>query len=460
MMDREKVTLREKIGYGFGDAASSMVWKLFTMYWLFFYTDIAGISVAVVGTMIFITRFWDALLDVGIGILADRTKTRWGKFRPYLLWGAIPFSIAGVLTFTAPDLSPIGKIVYAYISYSVMMIIYSFVNVPYASLLGVMTANSKVRTQLSSYRMIFAFIGSIVVLLLVEPLVEYFSKQTGTVDYKHGWQMAVMVFSVVAAILFFLCFAWTKERVKPIKEKSNSISEDIKDLWANRPWWILLGASISTIMFNSIRDGVAVFYFKYNVIDAPVFSFATTSLGLITIYLVLGQAANIVGILIASPLSSRIGKKYTFFTAMSVATFFSMLFYFIDYGNISLILMCQFIISICAGAVTPLLWSMYADTADYSEWKTGRRATGLVFSASSMSQKLGGALGVAIVGWLLAYFGYLSGAVQTINTQVGIKMMMSLFPAIATLLSALFIFIYPLNEKKIERITIDLDKKR
>ncbi|MGL5262755.1 MAG: MFS transporter, partial [Bacteroides sp.] len=314
----EKVGLREKVAYGFGDAAFSMFWKLFTMYLLFFYTDVVGIGAAVVGTMIFVTRFWDAFLDVGIGIMADRTKSRWGMFRPYLLWGAIPFGLVGVLTFTAPELSATGKIVYAYISYSLMMIVYSLLNVPYASLLGVMTPDSKVRTQLSSYRMIFAFIGSIVVLLLVEPLVEFFSKWNvsgAEVNLKFGWQMSAIVFSILAVVLLLLCFAWTKERVKPIKQAKNPIKTDLKELLINKPWWILLGASISTLMFNSIRDGVAVYFFKYNVVETHLFhiSFMNTNLALITVYLVLGQAANIVGILLTSPVSNKIGKRATFF---------------------------------------------------------------------------------------------------------------------------------------------------
>ncbi len=461
----EKVGLREKVAYGFGDAAFSMFWKLFTMYLLFFYTDVVGIGAAVVGTMIFVTRFWDAFLDVGIGIMTDRTKSRWGMFRPYLLWGAIPFGLVGVLTFTAPELSATGKIVYAYISYSLMMVVYSLLNVPYASLLGVMTPDSKVRTQLSSFLMIFAFIGSIVVSLLVEPLVELFSKWnvSGTeVNLKFGWQMSAIVFSILAVVLLLLCFAWTKERVKPIKQAKNPIKTDLKDLLINKPWWILLGASISTLMFNSIRDGVAVYFFKYNVVETHLFhiSFMNTNLALITVYLVLGQAANIVGILLTSPVSNKIGKRATFFAAMAIATVFSVLFYFLDYSNIPLILVFQFIISICAGAVTPLLWSMYADIADYSEWKTGRRATGLIFSASSMSQKLGGALGVAVVGWLLAYFGYVSGAEQSAHTQTGIQMMMSIFPAIATFVSAGFMFFYNITESKLKEISVELDASR
>ena len=274
--------------------------------------------------------------------------------------------------------------------------------------------------------------------------------------------MAISVFSVITIILFLLCFAWTKERVKPIREKSNSIKSDIVDLLKNGPWWILLSAGIMTLMFNSIRDGVAVYYFKYCVIDTPIFHFKSidTNLALITIYLVLGQIANIVGIILVTPISAKIGKKYTYLIAMVFATVLSIAFFFLGYSNISLILLMQILISICAGMVTPLLWSMYADTADFSEWKTGRRATGLVFSASSMSQKLGGALGVSIVGWLLAYFGYTSGIVQAVDTQYGIKLMISLFPAVAAFISVVFISFYPLNDKKLDGISYDLNQRR
>lgn len=222
----EHVKLREKIGYGLGDAASSMFWKLFTMYLLFFYTDVVGISAAVVGTMFLITRIWDTFLDPFIGILGDRTHSRFGKFRPYLLWGAIPFGLCGILTFSSwGGESEISKIVYAYVTYTLMMMVYSFVNVPYASLLGVMSPDPQTRTSLSSYRMTFAFGGSILVLFLIEPLVDIFSKMKivdGVPSQAFGWQMAAVVFAILAAIMFFLTFSWTKERVKPIKEEKTS----------------------------------------------------------------------------------------------------------------------------------------------------------------------------------------------------------------------------------------------
>ena len=462
----EHVKLREKIGYGLGDAASSMFWKLFTMYLLFFYTDVVEISAAVVGTMFLITRIWDTFLDPFIGILGDRTHSRFGKFRPYLLWGAIPFGLCGILTFSSwGGDSEISKIVYAYVTYTLMMMVYSFVNVPYASLLGVMSPDPQARTSLSSYRMTFAFGGSILVLFLIEPLVDIFSKMKivdGVPSQAFGWQMAAVVFAILAAIMFFLTFSWTKERVKPIKEEKTSLKDDVKDLATNKPWWILLVAGIMVIGFNSLRDGSAVYYFKYYVEASDTFSFTfmSASVTLITIYLVLGQAANILGIMLVPTFTRLMGKKYTFLTATVGATIFSILFYFLPKDGIYGILALQIIISICAGIVSPLLWSMYADISDYSEWKTGRRATGLIFSSSSMSQKLGWTLGGSLTGWLLFYFGFEANTIQSESALTGICLMMSIFPAIATGISALFISRYPLSEKRLSEISSDLENRR
>jgi GPH family glycoside/pentoside/hexuronide:cation symporter len=591
-MIHQRLSVKEKIGYGFGDAASSMYWKLFGMYLMFFYTDIFGIPAAVVGTMFLITRVGNAAFDPLVGILGDRTETRWGKFRPYLLWMAIPFGIIGVLTFTTPNLSVNGKIIYAYATYAVMMIIYSMINVPYASLMGVMTADGKERTTLATYRFIFAFGGSFLVLGLFQPLFDGFgtnnyiqstipkvielrdtskniitenayvwenkltepsqkqpadsllflsakltaktkdafkigvmNKQTNElswfefkegedtlgllrdgspsdvkirlssfvskgnltnplnlkivttnnadkdvkihkifiqeIDYKSGTQKAVIVITILAVIFFFFTFLWTRERIKPITEKT-SLKDDVKDLLKNAPWFILVGAGISTIFFNTIRDGAAIYYFKYYFQGQSdiYFNPIHVTLAMSTIYLLLGQAANIIGVLLAKPVSDKIGKKNTFVLAMVFASVFSIMFYFIEKSNIGLILIFQALISLSAGTIFPLVWSMYADAADYSEWKNSRRATGLVFSAASMSQKFGASIGIALAGWLLAFYGYHANVAQTVETQNGIRMMLSVYPAIGALLAALFMFIYPLKESLMEKIEDDLADRR
>jgi len=578
--------LSEKIGYGFGDAASSMFWKLFGMYIMFFYTDIFGIPAAVVGTMFLVTRIGDAAFDPLVGILADRTNTRWGKFRPYLLWMALPVGIIIVLTFTTPDISTSGKIVYAYVTFSVMMILYSMINVPYASLMGVMTDDGKQRTTLATYRFIFAFGGSFLVLGLFQPLFDGFGTRTfnefsstktiditdatakttssivvwdGTIqgstltdpvdsllfitakvntstkeafslgvfntrtsqyygfnfaegkdtlgllrtgatcdvkikldqittkdnlrnpadlkfackgidehsiairnialkeiNYRSGTQKAVIVIAILAIIFFLFTFSLTREKVKPIEVKT-LLKDDLKDLSKNGPWFILLGAGISTIFFNTIRDGAAVYYFMYYFKGMNNIEFSSSMiLAISTIYLLLGQAANIIGVVLAKPVSDRIGKKNTFLIAMVNAAILSFIFFLLDRTNFTLILTFQFLISINAGIIFPLVWSMYADTADYSEWKNGRRATGLVFSAASMSQKFGASIGIAMVGWILAFYGYQANVEQTEATQNGIRMMLSIYPALGALLAAGFIYIYPLKESVLENISHEL----
>lgn len=372
------IKFKEKIGYGFGDMASSMFWKLFGSYLMIFYTDVFGLSATVVGTMFLVTRIWDSAFDPIVGVIADRTHSRWGKFRPYLLYLAVPFAIIGVLTFMTPDLEDTGKVIYAYFTYSLMMMVYSAINVPYASLLGVISSDPKERNILSTYRMTFAYIGSFIALLLFMPMVNYFSEGYNA---QRGWTMSVVVIALICAVLFYGCFAWTKERVKSISQQQNLLKDDLKDLLNNRPWWILLGAGVAALVFNSIRDGATVYYFKYFIIEEnyTTASFLGISFVLSGLYLAVGQAANIGGVILAAPISNRIGKRATYMWAMAIATIFSVLFYWLDRENILMIFVFQIIISVCAGSIFPLLWSMYADCADYSELKTGNRATGLIF---------------------------------------------------------------------------------
>lgn len=453
------IKLKEKIGYGFGDMASSMFWKLFGSYLMIFYTDVFGMPAAVVGTMFLVTRVWDSAFDPIVGIIADRTRSRWGKFRPYLLFLAVPFALIGILTFITPGWDLTAKIVYAYVTYSLMMMVYSAINVPYASLLGVMSPEPHDRNILSVYRMMFAYLGSFIALLLFMPMVNFFS--TGHTE-RYGWMMAVIVIAVVCSALFYGCFALTKERVKPIKENQNSLKEDVKDLFHNRPWWILLGAGIAALVFNSIRDGATVYYFKYFVVEDSHSTITLFGIPFVLsgLYLAVGQAANIIGVILAAPVSNCIGKKKTYMSAMTLATFLSLIFYWFNKDDLTLIFTFQILISICAGCIFPLLWSMYADCADYSELTTGNRATGLIFSSSSMSQKFGWAIGSAITGWLLAYFGFQANTVQSEEAIRGIKMFLSFLPAMGTVLSVVFISMYPLSEKKMKKITEELEQKR
>jgi len=464
-----KIGLSEKIGYGLGDMSSSMFWKLFGAYLMLFYTDVFGISAAVVGTMFAVTRVWDSFFDPVVGAFADRTSSRWGRFRPYLLFLAVPFGLIGVVTFLTPPFDNTGKIVYAYVTYALMMMVYSAINVPYASLLGVMSPDPSHRNTLATYRMTFAYLGSFIALLLFMPLVNAFGggNVSGPTHLwftapQFGWFMAVVVIAAICVVLFLACFALTKERVEPIKHEKTSLKTDFRDLVHNKPWWILLGAGVSSLVFNSIRDGATVYYFKYYVDETAVGNISILGLPFVLsgIYLGVGQAANIVGVILAAPVSNRIGKRNTFISSMALATVLSVIFFWLNKDQLYLIFVFQIFISICAGSIFPLLWSMYADCADYSELRTGNRATGLIFSSSSMSQKFGWAFGSAITGWMLAQFGFKANAVQSAETIQGIKMFLSILPAVGALLSLVFIYFYPLSESKMKKITAELQEKR
>ncbi len=462
-MKSMKIQFGEKVAYGFGDFASSMFWKLFSAYLLYFYTDVVGITAAAVGTMFLVTRIWDTAFDPLVGIISDRVHTRWGKFRPFILWFAVPFGIIGILTFSAPELSYQGKITYAYITYTLMMMIYSLINVPYASLMGVMSADTRERTTLSTYRFVFAFAGSILVLGTAEPLVTWFGRGTdNVVNEQQGWFYTIVCFAVLASLMFFVTFLKTRERIKPPQERNNKLKSDFADLMNNKQWFILLGAGVATLIFNSIRDGSAIFYFKYFVAysDRVKLPLLDVSLQYSSLYLVIGQAANIIGVLLAKPISDKIGKRNTFATAMLLAALFSMIFYTLDRDQLLLMFVLQCMISICAGSIFPLLWAMYADIADYSEWKTGRRATGLIFSSSSMSQKLGWSLGGALTGWILSAYGFEANSIQSDYAESGLKMMMSIFPAIGAFFSFGIILFYQLSDHKMHRINDDLQTKR
>jgi len=469
----EKIILKEKIGYGFGDAASSMFWKIFGMYSLFFYTDVLGITAAAAGTMFLVARLWDSFFDVFVGIISDRTKSRYGKYRPYLLWFAIPFAVMGAITFFAPDFGQTGKLIYAYVTYSLMMIVYSMINVPYASLLGAISSDPTERNSLSSYRMSFAFIGSFVTFMLLQPLIDFFSKTFGnegvaqaTKDAANsvstspvGWVMGVGAIGMICIVLFLLCFSWTKERVTQIEsEKNVSIKKDLKDLFQNAPWWILVATGLAALLFNAVRDSVAIYFFRDYV--QSNYKMAGTGWDMTTIYFLVGQAANLIGVMAAPSISKKYGKKRTYMIAMLIAGILSTGFYFIP-NSITWILIFQFMISIFAGYVLPLLWSMFADIVDHQELLTGRRATGLIFSSSSMSQKLGWALGSAMSGWILAVFHYMPNAVQqSQETIFGEHIMISLMPAVCCMLAFVGMFFYPLSDKKVRENSEQLTLKR
>jgi GPH family glycoside/pentoside/hexuronide:cation symporter len=444
--DSQKLSIKEKIGYGLGDTASNFYWQMFMSFILFFYTDVFGISAAVAGTMLLVTRIWDTGIDPIMGVIADRTNTKWGKFRPYLLWMALPIGIIGVITFTTPNLSMNGKIIYAYVTSTLMMAAYTAINTPYSALMGVLTPNSLERTSVSSYRFVLAFVAIFIVQGTTLPLVHYFGKG----DQATGFQWTMIVFSIVAVVLFVITFLNTRERVHPPKDQKTSIKNDLGDLFHNKPWIVLFFIGIFALSYNSIRSGSIIYYFKYYVGN----EFLTSA------FMVSGTIAAIAGVMITKFLSRLLGKRTLYMLLWLIVGILTILFYFIPKENIILVFSSHILISFILGPTAPLIWAMYADTADYSEWKSGRRATGLVFSAATFAQKLGWAIGGAFTGWLLAYFGFIANVVQTDSAQDGIRLMMSIIPAIAGLLAAAAGWFYKLDEQMMEKIEQDLSTRK
>ncbi len=459
-------TFKEKIGYGFGDMASSMFWKVFSAYLPIFYTNVFGLDLGVAASLFLVTKLWDAVSDPMMGIIADRTNTKWGKYRPYLLWIAVPFAIAGVLLFTTPDFGETGKEVWAYITYMLMMTVYTAINVPYGSMLGVMTDDTDEKTVFSSYRMFFAYAGSFIVLLLWEPLCNAFAGTSGKVTHDpNAWQMAMIVVGVVCCLLFFLTFKLTRERIKPTIQKT-SIKKDFKSLLYNKPWWILLGGVLFFNFFGAVRYAIFPYYFTTQIAEGAELSFFGIEFAFyVGIFFTIGEIANMIGVAIATPITFKIGKKSTFLYSLFAIIALCIGFYFVPTDSTTgywTLMLLQIIMGIFTGIISPLLWSMYADVADYSEHKFHSSSTGLIFSSSSMAQKFGGAFGTAAVLWLLAAFGFntAEGAVQTAGAIEGLRILISWVPAGIAALSAIFIFFYPLTTKRMKQINQELKQRR
>lgn len=477
MSEIAKAGLSEKIGYGFGDMSSSMFWKIFSYYLPFFYSNIFGLSLAHAGTLVLVTKLYDAVSDPVMGLIADRTNTRWGKYRPYLLWIAIPFAVAGVLAFFTPQTDNYTfKHVYAYVTYILMMTVYTAINVPYGAMLGVMTDDSREKSVFSSFRMFFAFIGSFIAMGSFEPLLKLRQSIVGTLPAEWtladstpaDWTIAVSVIGIVCAVLFILSFVMTRERVteaemakEPVKENSNetaktSVAEDLKALVANGPWWMLLGGGIAILLFNCVRGGAAAYYFADVLGTNAIFTLA--------LFLTVGEISQLVGVVVTVPVSEKIGKKATFLLVLVAVTILSIIVAFLPETPAGMwaLLVSQILICIAIGINSPLLWSMFADVADYSELKNGRASTGLIFSSSSMAQKFGAAFGSAIVLWVLMAFGYdnAKGAVQTPEALATIKALISWIPAIGSAAGIAIMLGYPLTDKKMSDIRQELSKKR
>lgn len=457
----EKLSFKEKIGYGCGDFASVLFWQTIMVYLLFFYTDVFGLTAAAAGIMFFVSRILDAFFDVVIGMTADRTKSRWGKFRPYILWGAVPLAISAVLAFTTPGFGETGKLVYAYITFIAFMFLYSTVNIPYTALLGVISDDPVDRTSASSFKFVGAYIAGFLVSATALPFAKYF----GNGDQGKGWQLTMIIFAITAVIFFVITFLSTRERIQPIAKEKTSIKNDLKDLSKNTPWILLFIMTILFILFVCIRLSVTPHYFKYFVREQEVNIFGTIyKYGfevLASAFNTVGQAMSLIGVLLVPWFAKVFGRKNALIILFSTAMVCTGLFYFLRPGDLFWMFMLQAIGSISGGPCSALFWVMYADTADHSEWKTGRRATGLVFSASIMSNKLGWAIGSMIAGLILASTGFIPNVIQNFDVQNGLKSMMSIIPVAAGVIALIILMVfYKLDETTMKKVKAELEERR
>jgi GPH family glycoside/pentoside/hexuronide:cation symporter len=530
-LTNHKLRFSEKAGYALGDGAANIAWRGVATFLFIFYTDVFGLNPAVVGVLMLIARFGDGIIDILMGIICDRTNSKYGKFRPWILWTAIPLGITLSLLFTTPDFDPTGKIVYAYATYLLFFLIYTANNIPYGALMAVMTGDDKERTSLGSYRMVGAFTGGMVVQGALLFLVAHFGnidpkiivdkldvnkyavtvsthediknvniktkdgialftwadtslsktsnvptqgksfsmeankdysfivsgeenlgpKNISIIDQKRGYSSAIYILSFFLSLFLLITFATTKERVQPPKDQETNLAQDLKDLIRNRPWVVLLFIGVLFNIYNSIKQGIVVIYFTHYLHNQL----------LAASYMVGLMLASIAGAMITSPLGKRYGKRNLFIYALIFSGAVNALLVFCDPGNTIGIFTIGIVSEFGAAIFPTLFFAMLGDAADYSEFKNGRRATGLVYSAGSFATKFGGGIAGAMIGLVLAAFHYSGQDEVAIQGAVpGIIMLMSWIPAIVAFITAGVMALYPLNQKKMDEITIELNNRR
>lgn len=456
---KQYLSKKEKIGYGLGDMASNLYFQTFVVFMPIFYTDVFGLAPAAMGTMMLFSRFWDAANDPLMGMIADRTDTKWGKFRPYIAGFAIPIGLAGFLAFNTPNFGTSGNLIYAYVTYILLMMMYTGVNVPYAALMGVITPNSAERTSVSQYRFAFAFIGQFIAGAVTLGLVQYFGSDNEAI----GWKMVMVLYGIVAAALLFGTFSLTKERVLSKISKQNKIKDDLKDLMKNKPWILMGLATFFQLTFIVMRGSSTTYYFRYFVgnqelnllgmnIDLGYALFTSSFIGV-------GTIATFIGALLTSRINRYFSKKTIYSRFLIMSAICSLLFYFLAPENIILIYTLNALVSFFFGSVSVTQWAMYTDTADYGEWKFGRRSTALIMAASLFALKMGLTAGGTIVGWVLEGYGFIANEIQTESTLLGIKMLMSVFPALFGIIGGFLVLFYPITDEKMLEIELDLKNK-
>ncbi|HSN50520.1 MAG TPA: MFS transporter [Bacteroidales bacterium] len=472
-----RLSVREKIGYSLGDGAANFIFQTFMLLQLSFYTDTFGLSAAAAATLFLIARLWGAVCDPVFGALADRTQTRWGKFRPWILWTALPFGILAYLAFSTPNFGASGKVIYAYVTYFLLLTIYSANNNPYAALGGVVTGNMAQRTSLSSYRFVVVTLATIAIQGFTLPMVNHF----GQGDSSKGYQITMGIFSVLAIIFFFITFFTTKERILPPPSQKSSLKQDLSDLLKNRQWVLMFLVFLFMFIFLSMRNGILLYFFKYYLNPDSQQAFLVHAdkillglLGLVgmsgastdvagntfSVINIISQLAALVGIALSNFLATKYGKRDVFRIWLGIAGIVAILFAFLPPAAVTLAFLLSVLFNFSWGVTMPLPWAMMADVADYSEWKNNRRATGIVFAGIVVGLKVGMAIGGALAGYLLSQFGYVPNVVQSAEAIRGIRLTVSIFPAIAIILCVILLFVYEINKKVEDKMQDELAERR
>lgn len=503
-----KIPFYEKVGYATGDAAANLVWRGALAYLAVFYTDTFGLTAAAAAMLFLVVRLSDGVTDIIMGMIGDRTNTRWGKFRPWILWSTPFLALFMVLSFSTPDFSPTGKLIYAYITYIGLTLAYTVNNVPYSALMGVMTSSDTERTRLSGFRFAGAFAGGLLVMGFLPDLVAYFGNGDDAIGYQH----TMYLFALILVVLMITTFATTKERVTPTIDESTNLKSELKDLaknlpfivlpllattlffyyrdiysglffiivmaamWAvikklinipseklggtqrdmvdlltNKPWLILLGIGFLTMMFNGIKYGTVAYYFKYHVGDELLAG--TYFVGLLLV--------SILGALSTGYLSEKFGKRTLFISSLLISGVLTVAFYWVPQGNVSAIFILGCSAEFFAAIMPTLFFTMLGDSADYSEWKNGRRATGLIYSAGTFVQKTGGGFAGALVLVVLAGYGYDGMDKSTVEASLpGMQLLMSWIPAAFAFVGAALMVFYPLTSSKNLQISNELTLRR
>ncbi len=483
-----KLAVREKVGYAVGDAATNVFFQSMILYQTRFYTDTVGLSAVAVGVMFLVLRLADAVIDPVIGALSDRTQTRWGKFRPWVLSTAVPFGVVFWLVYVTPDFGPQGRLIYAYITYSLVMMLYSANNTPYSALMAVMTPDDSERSNVARYRFVAALVGQFIVQALPLPLVA----KLGHGNSARGWALTMAMFGAAIIVLNLITFATTRERVPTPPGQKASFKADLKNVFTCGPWIVMFVLTLLVFTMLVVRGSSLNYFFQYYLDQGQLrdllgrFGLAGAGSGALTgwksilgalgllvnadgsnsaavafsLYFVAGSLIQIAGIVVSKPLADRFGKKAVFIAGVAVTAIATLMVFFLTPSSMGLLILTGILWPLGWGPTVPLLWVMIADVADYSEWKTSRRATGFMFAGILFALKAGLSLGGALSAWILAAHGYVPNVAQTERALLGIRLGASVYPAVALLFVLVCLAIYPIGKKLNVRMQTELAERR